>query len=708
MQDINLITAITFILYVLGTFVLAGLSHKLLSKKNFMGEYFLGSRGLGSWALAFTFAATSASGGSFTGYPAKIYSYGWVLALWIASYMVMPLTTMGVMGKRLNQVARKTGAITIPDVIRDRFESASLGVFASCCIIFFVIANLVGQFKAGAVILETTFNMEQKFFGANTLIDGVNDGYLLGLILFAIVVIFYTAYGGFRAVVWTDVMQGVVMGIGVLLLIPIVLYQTGGLTNVNNMLKDRDPYVVTSLTGSDNDLVFIREENLAKSSTSVSVPGLASVTVQASVAMPSKTDKEEHHKLDGVRIIRPETRISEPVAKLVKDEKKNLLWLEIALAADAKGEVTTTAEQVNKLFRDSERLEKYRLRDVKNAYNNTGKGKWNNDESQTSESKEYRFISGDEFLFGPGRDADGSSFHSLGMVISFFFMWAISGMGQPGTMVRLMAFKDSKTLKRAMITVTFYFGLIYLPLVFIFVAARTTELAYIPQESADSAMSLVATKLVAQDIWSSMLAAVLVAAPFAAVMSTVDSCLLLVSSGLVRDIYQRTINPNVSDRTVQIGSYAVTAIVGILVAALAVRRINFLQDIIVFTGSGLASVFLWPIFLGIYWPNMTKQGAWAAMVGGFVTHVCLYFPVMIGGQPITLFGMYPVFWSIVTPLVLGIVISKLSGPSPEHLVDKYFRVPPEKDSGDDGETQPTDPTGIKPTDSGIKPEVSGA
>ena len=84
-EGTSAITIVTFLIYIGGVFLLAIFSHKLLSKSSFMGEYFLGSRGLGSWALAFTFAATSSSGGSFTGFPALIYSYGWILALWIAS-----------------------------------------------------------------------------------------------------------------------------------------------------------------------------------------------------------------------------------------------------------------------------------------------------------------------------------------------------------------------------------------------------------------------------------------------------------------------------------------------------------------------------------------------------------------------------------------------------------------------------------------------
>ena len=43
--------------------------------------------------------------------------------------MIYPLCAMGVLGKRLNQVARKSGALTIPDVLRDRFDSPALAIF---------------------------------------------------------------------------------------------------------------------------------------------------------------------------------------------------------------------------------------------------------------------------------------------------------------------------------------------------------------------------------------------------------------------------------------------------------------------------------------------------------------------------------------------------------------------------------------------------
>ena len=230
----------TFLVYTLAVFGLAALSSRLLKSRNFLNEYFLGSRSLGVWALALTFAATSASGGSFTGFPSKIYSHGWVLALWIGSYMIFPICTMGLLGKRINQVSRKTGAITVPDILRDRFRSPSFSILATSLIIFFTCVNLVGQFKAGSKILQTLLGDNSAYlstrawigeaFAFSSTISG-DPGYFLCLITFGLAVIIYTTWGGFHAVVWTDVMQGVVMVMGVIIMLPLAISQVGGLQN---------------------------------------------------------------------------------------------------------------------------------------------------------------------------------------------------------------------------------------------------------------------------------------------------------------------------------------------------------------------------------------------------------------------------------------------------------------------------------------------
>ena len=220
-------------------------------EKEFVGEYFLGSRNLGLWAFALTFAATSASGGSFMGFPSLIYTHGWVLALWIASYMVVPIVGMGLLGKRMNRLARQSGAVTIPDIIKARFKSDAVGMIATLLILFFMFFYLLAQFKAGSKIMTTLLQdvpvYQNTVAALGDAIDGLpwvggaEPDYVLCLLVFAFSVIVYTAFGGFRAVVWTDIMQGVVMGAGVIILLILTLGQVGGLSKATEQLKEMTP-----------------------------------------------------------------------------------------------------------------------------------------------------------------------------------------------------------------------------------------------------------------------------------------------------------------------------------------------------------------------------------------------------------------------------------------------------------------------------------
>jgi len=124
------------------------------------------------------------------------------------------------------------------------------------------------------------------------------------------------------------------------------------------------------------------------------------------------------------------------------------------------------------------------------------------------------------YVSGPGPSAsDELGFLPLGLAFSFFFMWTFAGAGQPSNMVRLMAFRSSRTFQRGIFTVVVYYSLIYFSLVIIFCCARVL-LPGMEIES-DRIMPAMAEHLTKAAGWP-WLAGLLVAAPFAAVMSTVD------------------------------------------------------------------------------------------------------------------------------------------------------------------------------------------
>jgi Na+/proline symporter len=172
------------------------------------------------------------------------------------------------------------------------------------------------------------------------------------------------------------------------------------------------------------------------------------------------------------------------------------------------------------------------------------------------------------------------------------------------------------------------------------------------------------------------LAGLLVAAPFAAVMSTVDSFLLMISSALVRDIYQRNLNPEAEERTIKRLSYFFTLLVGMGAIVGAINPPRFLQDIIVYTGSGLAASFLAPMIFALYWPRVNTLGAMGGMLAGFAAHLAMYVAGMFVNdsffRPYQLFNMDPILVGLFTSFLTVYLVSKATPPPPEALVEKYF------------------------------------
>ena len=655
----------TFLVYMLAVFSLAIFSNKLMKGKNFLSEYFLGSRGLGVWAFALTFAATSASGGSFTGFPSKIYTHGWILGLWIGSYIVVPICAMGLLGKRINQVARLSSSITVPDILRDRFRSTSFGLIAVALIVFFMSFNLVAQFKSGSLILKTLVLEVSVFQDASTAVnswierirflEGVDAGYLICLLTFGIAVIIYTTYGGFHAVVWTDVMQGIVMVVGVLIMLPLALMfvskgapeGTGGLEYATRQMIEMVPpeegTVTLRSTGVVTESLAIRQGDW------LTLPGesprLFRVTGESNIPVGSSSASD----VSVLEIMTP------------GDINRVLGHEDTVIRSDLQVDLESL-EMTAYIFGGEE--------------DRNGNGQLDEGEDRNKNGKLDHPQKG-MYVTGPGPDKrEMNGFLPLSLAVSFFFMWAISGSGQPSSMVRLMAFKDTITLRRSIFTVAMYYSMIYFPLVIIFCCARIL-LPGMENES-DRIMPAMAIFLT-ENIGLGWLAGLLVAAPFAAVMSTVDSFLLMISSALVRDIYQRNINPDVQEKTVKALSYIFTLLVGLGAMAGAVNPPQFLQDIIVYTGSGLAAAFLAPMVFALYWPRSNASGCIGGMLAGFAAHLAMYFSgIFTNGsffQPYRLLDFDPIIVGLFTSFAVTFVATLLTAPPPRGLVQKYFCKP---------------------------------
>ena len=107
----------------------------------------------------------------------------------------------------------------------------------------------------------------------------------------------------------------------------------------------------------------------------------------------------------------------------------------------------------------------------------------------------------------------------------------------------------------------------------------------------------------------------------AAIMSTVDSLLLLASSAVVRDILQKAMGIEASERTLSNLARAVTVVIGAVGLLVALTEPRAIFYFVLFAWSGIACAFTPVVICSLFWKRTTKPGAVAGMIGGFVVTV---------------------------------------------------------------------------------------
>ena len=201
-------------------------------------------------------------------------------------------------------------------------------------------------------------------------------------------------------------------------------------------------------------------------------------------------------------------------------------------------------------------------------------------------------------------------------VSSFWILVGVGVVGLPQITIRAMSYKNAKAMHRAIIIGTIVVGFIMLGMHLIGVFARPI----IPGiKVADTVMPLIA-----MEVLPAWLAGIVLAAPMAAIMSTVDSLLLLVSSAVVKDVYLNYIKPDASNQTVKKLTLSVTTILGVLVFLMALSPPDLIIWLNLFSFGGLEAAFIWPVVLGLYWKSGNKYGAISSMIVGVGSFILLH------------------------------------------------------------------------------------
>jgi sodium/proline symporter len=187
--------------------VVLAIGLKSAGKNKTHADYLLADRKLGAWAIALSERASGESAWLLIGLPGAALAVGFLEIWTVFGSLTGIIISWLFIAVPLRDLAGKYDSLTLPDLIANFFndETKLLRIISALIITFFFTFYVAAQFNAAGKVLNATFGIPQ----------------LTGMLIGAGIILLYTILGGFRAVVWTDVVQSMIM-LSALVILPIV------------------------------------------------------------------------------------------------------------------------------------------------------------------------------------------------------------------------------------------------------------------------------------------------------------------------------------------------------------------------------------------------------------------------------------------------------------------------------------------------------
>ncbi|MBU0755345.1 MAG: sodium/proline symporter, partial [Planctomycetes bacterium] len=198
-------------------------------------DFILGGRKLGPWVIAFSERASGESAWLLLGVPGVALVVGFSEIWTVIGCTCGIVFSWLIIAKRLRKECDRFNDLTLPDFFMNRYPEATwvLRLVASSLIAFFFAFYVAAQINGAGKVLDVTFPdmliAIKEFLGVDW------HPQIIGMIIGSIIIIFYTIMGGFLAVAWTDLVQGILM-IFTLVILPIAAFidlRSSGDTGLN-------------------------------------------------------------------------------------------------------------------------------------------------------------------------------------------------------------------------------------------------------------------------------------------------------------------------------------------------------------------------------------------------------------------------------------------------------------------------------------------
>lgn len=213
-------TLVTFIVYFV---VLLGVGFYFYRKSVSIEDYLLGGRGMGAWVTALSAQASDMSGWLLMALPGAIY-LGGMVNIWIAiGLFIGTVLNWKLISGRLRIYTQKTNTITLPCFFEQRFGDPTglLRVVSAIVILIFFTIYASAQLVGAGKLFESTFNVR----------------YETAVVVGGVIIVAYTFLGGFLAVCWTDLFQGSLMLVAIIIVPAAGYIDVGGIGAIEEAIE---------------------------------------------------------------------------------------------------------------------------------------------------------------------------------------------------------------------------------------------------------------------------------------------------------------------------------------------------------------------------------------------------------------------------------------------------------------------------------------
>lgn len=239
MTELTLVIGTVFFLYVL---LMLGIGFVTSKSTSSAADFFLADRSLKAWVTAISSTASSESAWAVLGTVGLAYKDG-LSAIWF-----LPGCLLGYainwffIAEKLRRHSHEEHALTVPDYLEFYFKDKSniLRSISSVIIFTCMMAYVAAQFTAIGKTFDAIFGVP----------------HFLSISVGGAIVILYTMMGGFRAVVWTDFIQGLIMVFGIALLASVALWHLGGIGGMVHEVRQASPETLDWMGGKTTAAFF--------------------------------------------------------------------------------------------------------------------------------------------------------------------------------------------------------------------------------------------------------------------------------------------------------------------------------------------------------------------------------------------------------------------------------------------------------------------